>query len=108
MDEKRTKNMLKQNQLFRLGDLLRQHCSSVDGFAVYSDGWSDEQVVETLKGEFSLTVSNVAGLRKSLLGKFPPSTESGGNASNASLMRRIEALEKWAAARPVASFKREG
>ncbi len=108
MEDKRTKVTLKQTQLFRLGDLLRKHCSSVDGFAVYADGWSDEQIVEALKGEFAITVNNVAGLRKTLLGKFPPSTETGGSCSSAALLRRIEALEKWASERPVQPFKREG
>lgn len=101
-------NKLKGDAFIKLVDKIRQHCINIDGFAVYEDGWSDEKIFEAMKDEFTLTIHNVAGARRMAVGRFKktaPDIEVKAG-SVADLRQRIEALEKWAAARPVEPFRK--
>lgn len=67
-------------QKIEFADLLRQHCSLVDGMAVYNDGWSDEAILNEFQRIVTpeidkhtnkpkvYTLASVAGMRKELLG----------------------------------------
>lgn len=66
MTDKRS--MLKQGQVLELYVKLKPVCASVDGFAVYAEGYSDARVAE----EFGCTPANVAGLRNRMIGRIRP------------------------------------
>lgn len=100
-------NKLTHTDLFKLGDLLRQHCETKDGFAVYSNGWDDTLMLELVKEkhpDMKVNVNNVAGLRKALMGNVR--APRGNKVTVETLLARIEALEVWAGARPVQGFKK--
>ena len=93
-------NKLKHNELFIVGDILRQHCRNVSGFAIYEEGWNDEKVItEMAKSHpgIRLTLNNIMGLRKTLLGPLP---EKKAKATIVSLDERLTALEEWATSIP--------
>lgn len=81
------RSMLKQSQVIELYGLLKQHCSPVDGYAVYEGGWSDERLAK----EFGCTPTNVANLRVSMIGSFRPR-------SAVTVNGRLDALERAVAA----------
>lgn len=104
-----------KNYLTRLGyvnltDLLREHCSGVDGRAVYDENWSDRVVFETFREKYPderTTLGHVERHRSTLFGiirevprKINPDLRF------LKIEKRLTALEKWASD-PVASFKRE-
>ena len=67
--KKMTKSMLSRPDLFWLGDLMRKHCASVNGFAVYEEGWSDERLLKELIDAGRLgSINNVRNLRLDLIG----------------------------------------
>lgn len=92
----KTVNKLKQADVIALADFLRKVAKSENGVCIYDDGYNDQKVAH----ELSCTVNNVAGMRRAILGDLPKVV--GGN----DIIRRLEALEAWAAARPVQPFKR--
>lgn len=96
----RTQNKLNALQTIKLGDQLRQVCSSVGGYSVYSEGWDDEKVAKAMGDEY--VANNVASLRRVLFGEMPPRRKP---PTLQQLQQRIEALEEWAAARPVVPFR---
>ena len=87
-------NKLKQFETVKLSDLLRKHCTTVNGFAVYEEGWNDQRIVKELEAQFKINETNVGNLRRVMIGVFPPSEKTGGKASNVELIRRLEAAEK--------------
>ena len=52
----------------KLAVLLHNHCSSVDGYAVYEDGWDDQRIA----AELSLPVAMIYYARRGIFGKFRP------------------------------------
>lgn len=84
-DPPRTRHVLKQAQVIQLYQLLKQHCRTVDGFAVYEEGWSDKAVAEA----FGCTPANVAGVRVGTLGGLRPLS----SAARTALDRRLDELE---------------
>lgn len=59
-----------------LGKLLEANCSTVDGFAVYADGWDDERVLGLFMGMLSeprdYNRNHVIRVRRELFGNLPP------------------------------------
>jgi hypothetical protein len=107
MAKQSNRTMLKQADLFKLGDLLRQHCKTENGFAVYSEGKDDAEILKLMNEahpDLRINHSNVAGLRKSLFGNLRSAPDK---VTMQHLLDRIEALEAWAAARPVQGFKKQ-
>lgn len=98
------KNSLSQIQTIRLAEKLKEVCAAKDGIAVYSEGWDDANVIKALGPEYNL--NNVMNLRKLLFGDLAPKKKTKA-ATLAELQARIEALETWAAARPVQRFVRK-
>lgn len=95
------KNALKQLETIELADKLRTVCHKTeDGMANYEFGWDDQKLAESL----NLTISNVQGMRLRLIGKTKSETTT---ITNTHILKRLEALEAWASARPVAPFKAE-
>lgn len=55
-----------------VAQVVKEHCKSEDGFAVYDDGWSDDQVVEEAAREFGLgkvSKKQVVYIRQKLIAK---------------------------------------
>lgn len=97
---KKPHKVMKQHELFALGDYLRQVCRQVNGFAVYDPGFDDAKIAEKM----CCTVHNVAGLRKNLIGDMAGKQPA---LTPLNLLRRIEALEAWAAGRKFDRFERK-
>jgi len=97
------KSVLKHPDIVRLGELIKANCvRQADGTAAYKDGWDDERIVKEMEGKANIT--NVIHLRKGLIGDIVKPTKPG---SITDIMARLEALETWAAARPVQGFRRK-
>jgi hypothetical protein len=86
-----TRKHLNLAQQVKLVDLLRQHCSSVDGCAVYHDGWDDMHILFEMGDGCGL--SSVKHTRRTLMGELRKPT---GSPTLDDLARRVEALEQWA------------
>jgi len=102
------KHVLSQTDLIELADILRKVCIKADGdVAVFTAGWSDARIVAESGGRFVLT--NVQGLRRKLIGDIKTLSSKEGCAAlphqASEILRRIGALESWAAARSVQPFK---
>jgi hypothetical protein len=109
-----TKTYLTREQMFLLGDLIRQHCHrNEDGFAVYDAPWTDELILKQVGSPYN--INHVAHLRKELCGKFPPTT----NILNQyqlkdyileltkrvdGLQAKLDKIEHWARQRPRTPF----
>ena len=89
------KSIMAYETVIALGERLKAVCQKIDGFAVYETGWDDARIA----AELSVTITNVRGLREKIIGLVRP-------ARPGTIEKRLEALETWAAARPVAPFKR--
>ena len=61
-------NKLTSLQLIKLSQTLQKVCSTVNGKAVYGEGWSDIKVLETMGQEYVL--NNVKNLRKHMFGEI--------------------------------------
>jgi len=100
------KVMLRQAQMFVVGDLVRAHCKKDEyGFAVYDEGWSDGKIAGMQ--DFPCTEKNVQSVREALVGKVRRANAR----SDDPVSMRLDALEKklaevmeWASARPVQPF----
>lgn len=81
-------------------DLLRKHCSqNADGFAVYDDGWTDQEVADEAEKSnptkaLPIKKDAVARIRKQVIGKLKRATvdDDWGEMSD-HLEGRIKALE---------------
>jgi hypothetical protein len=79
----------------RLALLLNNHCSSVDGYAVYEDGWDDHRVA----AELSLSVAMVSYARRGIFGKYAPAPVKEKKVDLATRVADLEAqVEKLVAA----------
>jgi hypothetical protein len=56
-------------EVFKIADIVRQHCKAEGGYAIYEPGWSDGTVAKELGGRF--TQANVANVRIQLIGPIP-------------------------------------
>lgn len=68
MEKERKFKKATQVQVYRVGCLINENCSAVDGFAVYADGWSDQAIAD----EVDVSLSTVSSMRSDMVGKFPP------------------------------------
>lgn len=109
-----SKSYMTREQMFALGDLLRQHCHKTEaGFAEYDPPWTDELIHKQIGGSY--TINHVSHLRKELIGKFAPST----NILNQyqlkdyiieltkrvdTLQAKLDKVEHWARHRPKSPF----
>ena len=89
-------------EAFFIGDLIRLHCKRVGDYAIYDDGWSDQEVLKQVGGTFVL--NNVENIRRQIVG---PLRISKMKKADLDLEERIAKLEKiandledWAASRP--------
>lgn len=89
-------------QAVLLGEELKKHCKTVDGMAVYDEGYDDRKVAALVDANMSHL--SVAGLRRAMFGDLKMGRPGEPNIKE--LLKRIEALEAWAATRPVQPFKR--
>src|SRR5438309_2253263 len=115
--QKRKIVKLKQGDMVKLADLLREHCNRVNGEAVYHEGWDDERIMKAMVGPCS--INSVQSLRRALLGELPrpkraPKAEELAHRIEAleqyviKLAGHVEMLEQWAHKRPVDRFQMPG
>lgn len=100
-----SKIILGRQALFALGDMIRQHCHFVDGFAVYDKPWSDNLIYEEFSKTTKCSKVSVTNLRHELVGDLAHAR--GGPLRTRELEeinKRLEALEQWAASRKMAPF----
>jgi hypothetical protein len=97
------RRMMNQMQTIALHDKLKGICSTVNGKAIYIEGYSDERVHKEI-GETAYSINSIINLRRVMFGDLPKKAKV---PSIPDLLARIEALEAWAAARPVASFVKD-
>jgi hypothetical protein len=94
------KSTLTQLRTVELADKLRAVCHKAeDGLAQYEFGWDDHKLANNL----GISPHNVQSIRLRLIGRTR--AETVGTTTTTHLLKRIEALEAWAKARPVAPFK---
>jgi hypothetical protein len=90
--EKIMRMVLTIKQRAEIVRLLDAQCKQVDGLAVYSEGWSDEAVAQTLQ----VSRHSVEHIRQALVGKIRPNKPPTFDAAFEfeALKARVEALEK--------------
>ena len=95
-------------ETIKVGSFLQTVCKTVDGFAVYDDGWSDASVADKFPEIGPVNPHTIGALRVELFGKFkrvgPQSEIDSLRDVVTALQQRIIALEQWANARPVKPF----
>lgn len=86
-----TRNKLSAKEHFEVSVTLHKHCKSVDGYAVYDEGWNDARIAK----ELDVTVPNVGYVRRNVFGNFKqlPRLAVRSYASKATLEQRIADLE---------------
>jgi hypothetical protein len=91
--EKKKKVTLNQEEVFKLGGLIMAHCKAVDGYAVYADGLSDEEIARLVSER--CPVWKVAEMRQKHVGQTREEFEKAaqGEGSGGALMARINLLE---------------
>lgn len=70
-----TKVVMTRSDLFKASGILSAHCSSVGGFAVYEEGWSDERVAKETGDH--LNVYHIRKLRLEAIGEIRSVTRAG-------------------------------
>ena len=98
-------------ETIKVGSFLQTVCKTVDGFAVYDDGWSDVLVAGKFPEIGPVNSHTISALRMELFGKFkradPQVDVDSLRVLVTSLQQRIIALEQWAHERPVKPFRTE-
>jgi hypothetical protein len=91
--EKKKKLTLNQEEVFKLGGLIMAHCKLVDGYAVYKDGFTDEEVARLVSDR--CPVEKVAEMRQKHVGLTHEEHDRAAQAegSGGALMGRIRVLE---------------
>lgn len=91
-------------QKIAINDFLKTVCATVNGFAQYKQGWSDQSVADTVNasvkprdGEALITVKSVSNIRRDFFGTMEHSHNLIGNNTKsivADLVKRVEYIEK--------------
>lgn len=84
-----TKNFASISQTIQISKLLEEHCTELNGYAVYEQGWDDLRVAKEVGLD---TTSRVSGVRKEIVGPMKPTPKGGKSQRVADLERAIELL----------------
>lgn len=85
---------LKSNEIFEIMLAISQNSTTVDGFLVYNEGWSDKRVQEHLvtKGLRQVPLGSVLKLRQENYGNLRPARPP---KPKSSIEARLDAIETW-------------
>jgi hypothetical protein len=87
------KIQLNHGEMFRMGQLLQQHCHLVDGFAVYEDRWTDDIIASQVSER--CTEKRVKEARIAYIGRTEAETPKNEAAPEIrALQKRLDVLEE--------------
>ena len=104
---------LSRMDVIKISDLFRQHCAKDGAYAVYAEGWSDDEIARVVGG--TAVTTNVASLRVEVVGRLKPKPKANDfeevfdmlSSDIARIEKTLARLVQWAGSRPKDPYRSE-